>query len=330
MIVGENGSGKTALLEGIFLAAGPSPEIALRTRSWRGYEQERFQGTDEQVEEALWADLFHKFDMKASAEIALQGDTDHNRSVEITFSEGTATDFKLNRRARRAGLLVKDVPPQVEFTWTVPNHEPFSINPVLEDGRLKVGKVPRSHVKAHFFAANRTFSGLETANRFSMLSRTKKSDAFVEMFCRHFPNILDLSVEVSAGAAMLFAEVKDVPEKIPLSLASGGMNKLAAMLLAMPAQPRSIVLIDEIENGVHYARLPKIWESLFEQAKETDSQVFVSTHSNECLNAIAEVARANAQDISIIHSQLRKGASELEQYDGETFLAAMEENIEIR
>jgi recombinational DNA repair ATPase RecF len=36
VIVGENGSGKTALLEALFLAMGPSPEIALRTRLWRG------------------------------------------------------------------------------------------------------------------------------------------------------------------------------------------------------------------------------------------------------------------------------------------------------
>ena len=45
ILVGENGSGKTALLEALFLAAGVSPELALRTRAWRGVDAERVSGT---------------------------------------------------------------------------------------------------------------------------------------------------------------------------------------------------------------------------------------------------------------------------------------------
>ena len=61
VLVGENGSGKTALLEAIFMAGGVSPEIAMRTRSWRGSETAAFQGSQEDLYEALWGDLFHKF-----------------------------------------------------------------------------------------------------------------------------------------------------------------------------------------------------------------------------------------------------------------------------
>src|ERR1700733_8949389 len=45
LIVGENGSGKTALLEALFLAAGISPDIIFRTRSWRGQEASQVVGT---------------------------------------------------------------------------------------------------------------------------------------------------------------------------------------------------------------------------------------------------------------------------------------------
>ena len=216
VVIGENGSGKTALLEAIFLAAGPSPEIALRTRSWRGFEGGQLTGTEEQVERALWADLFHKFDTKASSKVSLTGVREHTRSVEISFTEGYGPAYRLNRKARRAGFAVSEIPPQVEFKWVVPDREPIIVNPILEDGRLKIGRVPESYVKSAFFPANRTYSGVETANRFSTLSRTFKEKSFIEMFNRHFPNILDLSVEVSAGAAMLFAKVANLPEKIPL------------------------------------------------------------------------------------------------------------------
>ena len=36
VITGESGSGKTALLESMFVASGGSPEIYLRTEAWRG------------------------------------------------------------------------------------------------------------------------------------------------------------------------------------------------------------------------------------------------------------------------------------------------------
>ena len=109
-----------------------------------------------------------------------------------------------------------------------------------------------------------------------------------------------------------------------------GVETIAAVLLSIPAQPGGVVLVDEIENGIHYKRLPLIWRSIFELAKEHDAQVFVTTHSDECLAAIAEIAEEESSQISVIHARLREGATELTQYDGKTFLDAMEENIEIR
>jgi len=55
---GINGAERTALLEALFLAAGVSPELAIRTRSWRGYEGDRMAGSHEDLHQALWADLF--------------------------------------------------------------------------------------------------------------------------------------------------------------------------------------------------------------------------------------------------------------------------------
>src|SRR5215204_5650004 len=86
VIVGENGSGKTALLEGIFLAAGPA-EIALRLRGWRGIESGQGSATHEQLVHALWGDLFHNFQMDKPARIALTGSEGHTRAITIRHRE---------------------------------------------------------------------------------------------------------------------------------------------------------------------------------------------------------------------------------------------------
>jgi hypothetical protein len=281
IVVGDNGSGKTALLEGIFLAAGPSPEIALRTRSWRGYEGDRFRGTPDQIDKALWGDLFHKFDWRKSASVSLYGTGDHNRSVKVTYRDRRRLLVAPNRKQRRAGVVPPDYNPSpIEFRWTVPGQNDVVINPRLVDGQIQIPPVPETLVKASFYAANRTYSSLETTQRFSDLSQTFQDEKFTALFKEHFRNVLDLSTEVSAGTPMLFAHVSSVPDRIPIGLASGGMNKLAAILLGLAAQPGGVILVDEIEAGFYHRRLPQMWESIRSLAVEYDSQVFASTHSD--------------------------------------------------
>ncbi|MDQ3255935.1 MAG: AAA family ATPase [Acidobacteriota bacterium] len=57
VIVGENGSGKTALLEAIFLGAVGAPEIVLRLRGWRGLGDLEIK-SDQGSFQSAWRDLF--------------------------------------------------------------------------------------------------------------------------------------------------------------------------------------------------------------------------------------------------------------------------------
>jgi recombinational DNA repair ATPase RecF len=61
VLVGENGSGKTSLLEAIFFALGSSPGMGLRFRQARGLEG-TFSGSSRVVEEAIWGDYFYAND----------------------------------------------------------------------------------------------------------------------------------------------------------------------------------------------------------------------------------------------------------------------------
>jgi len=189
---------------------------------------------------------------------------------------------------------------------------------------------PESIIKAVFFASNRTTPGFEVANRFSLLSRTFRDAPFIEKFNQLYPNIIDLSVEVDTAGPMLFAKVGSLPEKIPLSLASGGMSKLAAILLSMPAYPGGVILIDEIENGLYYKQLGIVWDAILDFANEYDCQIFASTHSIECLKALVPLAAKNPAELGVIHTYTRDGESKLLCYGGDKFADAIAEEIEIR
>jgi predicted ATPase len=126
---------------------------------------------------------------------------------------------------------------------------------------------------------------------------------------------------------MVCTEYAGLPEKVPLNLVSSGMSKMAAILFAIASKRGSVLLIDEIENGIFHKRLDLFWKSLLDFATETESQVFASTHSGECIRAAATLAEEFPKDFAVVQSD---GAGGLHQFDGKSLSAAMRENIEIR
>lgn len=76
----------------------------------------------------------------------------------------------------------------------------------------------------------------------------------------------------------------------PLSLLGDAVNKIAEYVLAMVATPNCVLLIDEIENGIHHTHQKEFWKMLFDLAIKFDVQVFATTHSREMTEAFAEIA----------------------------------------
>jgi len=63
----------------------------------------------------------------------------------------------------------------------------------------------------------------------------------------------------------------------------------------------NIIFIDEIENGIHYTNFDKLWEIILTISKEQNVQVFATTHSKECIESYARVAKKlEDEEISFI------------------------------
>src|SRR5436309_101219 len=86
VIVGDSGSGKTSLLEAIYMAADTQAGVALKFRRWRGLGSFTGVGASRQLFESLWSDLFHNFDSERGTGVTLRGSSaDHNRSVRVYY-----------------------------------------------------------------------------------------------------------------------------------------------------------------------------------------------------------------------------------------------------
>ena len=65
-------------------------------------------------------------------------------------------------------------------------------------------------------------------------------------------------------------------------------HMLALALHLVPAQ-NGYLLIDEVDTGLHFSVMTKMWRMLIESAKRLNVQIFATTHSMDCIHALAEV-----------------------------------------
>lgn len=147
-----------------------------------------------------------------------------------------------------------------------------------------------------------------------------------------FPNISDLSVfQVGYGGLSIYCTVPGLSEKLPVGLVSSGIHKLLAILLGIASNQNGAVLIDEIENGFHYSVLPKVWEAILEFRNEYNVQLFISSHSKECLASLGIFVKEAPDKFRLLRTESpQDGSHTVRVFSGGDFEAALETESEFR
>jgi Fe-S cluster assembly ATPase SufC len=332
VVVGDNGSGKTALLEAIFIALGSSPEIAMRMRQWRGLDS-AFAGTATQLEDAIWGDLFYGLNLRSPIEIKLTGLGPETRSVKISRGKSRVFVPATQRRGFRpvaAHSFSSSSEIGLTFEWHDADGLTHTYSPKITSKGIEIPGTEEDLPNYFFFASSVPTSSMDTATRFSILSRANQQEQFVELFKQQYDQIQDLSLEVVGGAPALYATVKGVKEKIPVTSVSGAINRLLGILLTIVSRPQSVVIIDEADNGIYFKRHAAFWKTILTFARTFDSQLFLSTHNEEWLAALAQVAGDETDDIALWRVIRGDDGPIVHQFAGTAFKAAEEYGGEIR
>ncbi|MEB4592903.1 ATP-binding protein [Candidatus Thiothrix sp. Deng01] len=90
-------------------------------------------------------------------------------------------------------------------------------------------------------------------------------------------------------------KLKGVAKAIPIKRLGDGMSRLLQIFLYALQAKSGFLLLDEFENGLHYSIQEEVWEKLFKLAKELDVQVFATTHSEDAIKAFCKVAIADKE-----------------------------------
>ena len=108
-----------------------------------------------------------------------------------------------------------------------------------------------------------------------------------------------------------------------------GVWRVFVLATALICARGSLLLVDEIDTGLHYAVMEDVWRVVLETAQRLDVQVFATTHSLDCVNSLAEVCEeAPAGSISLHRIEL--GNPQAITYPQEDIPTAVRHQIETR
>ena len=139
------------------------------------------------------------------------------------------------------------------------------------------------------------------------------------------------SIDTRERRSIPIVKVADLDAPIALRSLGDGMQRVFGLALALVNAKDGMLLIDEIENGLHFSVQPDIWRVIFRLAQRLNVQVFATTHSLDCIRAFQEAAQECSQEESLlIRLQNKQGETSSVLYDKEELAIVVQEQIEVR
>lgn len=115
----------------------------------------------------------------------------------------------------------------------------------------------------------------------------------------------------------------------PLRQMGEGTARFLGLGLALLSAESGILLIDEIDTGLHHTVLEDMWRFVFRAAEEFNVQLFATTHSQDCWKALARVvADDDRQDVSL--QRIERDAEEAVTYSPGAIAASADYEAEVR
>lgn len=336
LIAGRNNVGKTAILEAMFVHGGiNNPELALRINAFRGLQRMRVQLA--QWAGAPWDALFYGFD--TTKEIIFEGKGKHvNRQLHLKVIQDPEELKKIRSTIQSGngdgsdGVSATLNPIRVLQLESREGNQSVTANAIMDYEGINSNIVPPPPADFVFLAARNRQPPEQEADHFTNLVSAGKKQLLLDTLKPIEHRINNLELLKFGGETMIHGDI-GMDKPMPLIYMGDGLNRLVSIVISMAYAKDGVVLVDEIENGLHYSVLKDIWKAIGRAAREFNTQIFATTHSWECIVA-AHQAFSESENYDFRYHRLDRnsetGKIGVVSYDQETMDATIEMNLEAR
>lgn len=334
LITGKNSVGKTTLLEALRVYAGRgNPTLLWQLLSERDQASppNRIRPTppDEQAE--LLKQLFQiRIPRNAEHQLEVGAMRDPQKQVRVVLG------WHEPRAIRGQAYLFKEEPiPALAIGVNVFN-EPIIIG--FEADRVSSFRDAflRAHIEAirHTVVAARNYQRQDLTQQWDAIALTAQESDVLDALKLLIPDVERVTLIGSETSPARLPFVRRVGKESPEPLRSlgDGMERLLSIALALVNARDGFLLVDEIENGLHYTIQVNMWRLVFQVARRLNVQVFTTTHSWDAIAAFQEAAREDteAEGYLIRLEAISDGEIIPTIFDERKLAIATREHIEVR
>ena len=293
VIVGKNNTGKTTLLESIYLMIAPSnPNLAVKVNSFRNLNQ---------IGDRYWPLIFHNLNLNYSINLkAFVKNPDETRNLIIKPYYKTTDVIDLNTfdsknidfQASETKVAFPTKGLSSVYNLIKKNKKRKIVSSIFFDGKKLEHKIKPSDYKEPFngvFINPYTIHLKDTPQRLSDILIKKELNQIIKVLKKIEPNLHNIALSADS---LIYCDI-GLKNMIPMDVLGEGFYKIFAIILAISQFQNGIVVIDEIDNGLHNTSLNILWKAIFSFATEYNSQIFASTHSYECIKSLIESSKYN-------------------------------------
>lgn len=123
---------------------------------------------------------------------------------------------------------------------------------------------------------------------------------------------------------------RDSPEPLSLQSFGEGILRLFDILLSLVNAKNGILLIDELENGLHYKIHPQVWDLIFRLSQKLNVQIFATTHSWDCIRGFEAAWREDLDAGTFFRLDVKVDKVKPTYYAREVLNDAFIANVEVR
>jgi Predicted ATPases len=342
LIGGRNNIGKSSLLEAIFLFYDSNnPGSLFRHLGWRNIQVSSSEA------ETLFAPVFYNYDLNNHLGIEINDDVYHsklevsyeprhfNASINVNIPDNSKDAIQIPSGAIVSNVYSFKLDYQFDSSrrclTLVVRQSPANLNIQFEDDNQVA--FPESMKRPVIYLPLRMrVDPQEDAARFGKLDIERKNAGVLDFLKVLEPDLKGLSSISLTPRSEIYADLNGMRQKIPVALLGDGMSRLLSVILAIATSRGGIVMIDEIDAGLHYSALPKIWQGISQAAKEYQCQIIATTHSYECLQAAYEGVSAANMEREFNYFRLEKQDNTVvgKQYTASVLGTALSQGWEVR
>jgi len=332
LIVGRNNCGKSTLLEALFLLGGATnPKLPATLGQLRG------QQWGERYPDPVWRSLCRDLNPKIPVEIVGQWDEEQReRTLRIrAIEESSSADGYGPSSRGQGGVAVatqSSVVNRLELRYTDARGEEITTTAIFDPttGELRASPQNRADfIRTTLLSARAYPNPALDAQQFSSLLKRKLDRDIVEALRIIEPNVQRTEVLSDATGPSIYLDV-GLDALVPLAMCGEGLVRLFSIILELIASSGGVLLIDEIENGLHYTVMPTLWKLLGELVEKHNVQVFGTTHSDEMMRSALEAFAGTAGVLGLFRIDKRGDQHVMVSYSDEAMQSVREAPFEVR